>query len=149
MGKKKKSDPWWKDGLRFECQGSGKCCVSRGQYGYVYLTKPDRAKMAKFLKLSPSVFTKKYCEKDELGQWKLREFKATCQFLQNNQCVVYEARPTQCRTWPFWPEVMGAKAWAKDVAAFCPGVGKGKLWSPKEIEKNLEIQRNDEELYGT
>ena len=56
-------------------------------------------------------------------------------FLKNKKCSVYEARPTQCRTWPFWPEVMNAKSWKTEVESFCPGVGKGPLWSKTEIEK--------------
>ena len=30
-----------KNGIRFECQGSGKCCVSRDSYGFVYLSNID------------------------------------------------------------------------------------------------------------
>ncbi len=52
----------------------------------------------------------------------------------------YEARPKQCRTWPFWPEMMDAKTWSKEITSFCPGVGKGKLVSGAEIEKSLREQ---------
>ena len=31
----------YQNGIRFQCQGSGKCCVSRESYGYVYLSKKD------------------------------------------------------------------------------------------------------------
>ena len=31
----------YKNGIRFECQGSGKCCVSRDAYGFVYLSNID------------------------------------------------------------------------------------------------------------
>jgi Fe-S-cluster containining protein len=27
-----------------------------------------------------------------------------CAFLDGARCTVYEARPTQCRTFPFWKE---------------------------------------------
>ena len=40
------------NGTRFECQGSGNCCVSRGSYGYVYLSMTDRKKLAKLFNLS-------------------------------------------------------------------------------------------------
>jgi len=53
----------------------------------------------------------------------------TCRFLDpvtKKRCLVYEARPAQCRTWPFWPENMNARAWDREVVAFCPGVGKGR-----------------------
>ncbi len=139
------SKAWWKDGVRFECQGSGKCCVSRGEYGFVYLTLEDRRALAKHFGLSTRAFSKAYCDKDENGYWKVADFHESCRFLQGKQCGVYEARPVQCRTWPFWPEVMSAKAWAKEVAAFCPGVGKGRLWTPEEIKEQLRIQADSEE----
>jgi len=133
--------PWWSDGLRFQCQGSGKCCTSHGEYGFVYLTLEDRKKMAKSLGLTTAVFNKKHCERVS-GVWRLKEDpkKPDCQFLKGKSCGIYEARPIQCRTWPFWPEVMDAKTWAKDVVTFCPGVGKGPLISKEVIEKNLAEQ---------
>lgn len=133
---------WWKKGIRFECQGSGNCCVSRGQYGYVYFTKEDRKRMAKHLGLKTDVFTKNYCEKsDGFFHLKEEEGNPNCRFLKDNRCSVYEGRPTQCRTWPFWPEVMSAKSWKKEVASFCPGVGKGRVVSENEIKDQLELQK--------
>jgi Fe-S-cluster containining protein len=148
---KLKSEPWYAEGLRFQCQGSGKCCTSRGEYGYVYMTLEDRRRMAKVLKISTSAFTKKYCQQTE-GIWHLREEKTRpdCMFLVGGKsCSVYEGRPTQCRTWPFWPEALRAKTWATDISVNCPGVGKGKLYSREEIEKIMNAQSRSEEKYGT
>lgn len=145
MSQQKKKREWWEDGVRFQCQGSGRCCVSRGEYGYVYLTLEERRKMAKFLKLSTSAFTRKYCQKTD-GIYHLKDGDGPeCIFLTGKRCSVYEVRPMQCRTWPFWPEVMNAKAWAKEVQAFCPGVGKGRLISGEEIRFILEKQSQWEE----
>lgn len=132
---------FYKDGLRFECQGSGKCCTSRGEYGYVYLDLRDRKKMAAHLGLTLKEFTKEYCVKTD-GYYHLKDNgdSPDCLFLKNKRCTVYEARPSQCRTWPFWPENMNAKSWRKDVAAFCPGVGKGRLYTSSEIDKILKEQ---------
>lgn len=136
---------WWSEGVRFECQGSGKCCTSHGEFGFVFLTLGDRKRMAKHFDLSTKEFTKKYCEKKQ-GAWHLIEIpeRPDCMFLKNKRCSIYEARPIQCRTWPFWPEVMGAKTWAKEVKAFCPGVGKGRLIPAEEIKKAIEIQEKSE-----
>lgn len=137
-----KKSPWWAAGVRFECQGSGRCCVSRGEFGFVYLTKVDRQRMAKLLKLSTTAFTKKYCAKTD-GVWHLQEAAGPeCIFLEGKRCSVYEARPVQCRTWPFWPEVMAAKTWTKEVAAYCPGVGKGRLHRFEEINETLQLQKS-------
>ena len=137
-------DAWWSKGVRFECQGSGRCCVSRGQYGYVYMTVSDRKRMADSMGLSASAFTRRYCKKTD-GVYHLKDGEGPeCLFLKDNRCSVYEGRPDQCRTWPFWPEVMSAKAWAKDVAAYCPGVGKGKVISGDKIRDTIDLQKRSE-----
>lgn len=135
------STEWWQKGVRFQCQGSGKCCTSHGEYGFVYLTLDDRRRIAKGLKLSTAAFTKKYCAKTG-GVWHLVERKENpdCLFLKGKSCGIYENRPMQCRTWPFWPELMNAKSWAKDVVTFCPGVGKGPVWSGEKIEQLMRDQ---------
>jgi Fe-S-cluster containining protein len=138
---------WWKEGIQFQCQGSGKCCVSRGQYGYVYLTLEDRRRFAKYFGLATAKFTREFCQKDDNGYFHLTGFESACRFLENNRCSVYEARPTQCRTWPFWPETLSAKSWQREVAAYCPGVGKGKTWSRAEIEEQLQAQLKSETSY--
>ena len=142
----KKQTTWWDEGIRFECQGSGKCCTSHGEFGFVFLTKSDRQRMAKHLKISTLSFSKKYCDKKN-GAFHLKEdgINLDCLFLKDKKCSIYEARPTQCRTWPFWPEIMNAKSWKKEVVDFCPGVGKGKVISAKKIKENLELQKISED----
>ena len=150
MPEQKHLKKFYENGLRFECQGSGKCCTSHGEFGHVFLTKEDRQRFAKYLNMRTAEFTKKYC--DQLGPiWRLKEEfgKPDCIFLKEKKCSVYEARPTQCRTWPFWPEVMNAKAWKEDVESFCPGVGKGRLWTASEIEEIMETEKKSEASLGT
>lgn len=135
---------WWHDGVRFKCQGSGKCCVSRGEYGYVYMTKEDRIRMAKALGMTTSAFTRQYCQKQDGIYHLIDGPDGMCSFLDDHKCSIYEGRPTQCRTWPFWPEVMNAKVWQEEVATFCPGVGKGRIWQKDEIASLLKEQDDSE-----
>ena len=138
---------WWSAGIQFECTGSGKCCVSRGEYGFVYLTREDRHRLADHLGVAPAAFRRAYCAKTE-GHWHLADAPGAtaCRFLDGTRCTVYEARPTQCRTWPFWPENMDARKWDSEVAAFCPGVGRGRLWTEAEIRAVVDRQqRADQE----
>lgn len=132
MGKK-----FWEEGIRFQCQGTGKCCVSHTSFGHVYLTLKDRQRLARHLNMTTSEFTRARCVKTD-GYFHLREVTGPCSFLKGKQCGVYEARPDQCRTWPFWPENMNARVWTKEIATFCPGVGKGRLYSKDEIEALLK-----------
>ncbi len=138
---------WYSDGLKFECQGSGKCCVSRGEYGFVYLDKNDRKRLAKHLKVTTKQFIKDYCSTtDGYCHLKVDPKQPECFFLINNKCSAYEGRPTQCKTWPFWPETLDAKAWRSDVVEFCPGAGKGKIHSQNEIDATAAEQRESEIL---
>ena len=135
-------------GIRFQCQGSSNCCVSRGSYGFVYLSKKDLIKIAKYLNVSINLFKKKYCEYSD-GYLHLKEINVNgnCQFLENKKCSIYTARPMQCRTWPFWKENMNTKKWNKELINFCPGIGKGKLISSSMIQKiiNKEL-KNDKKI---
>lgn len=142
--------PFYDDGLKFECQGSGNCCTSHGEFGFVFLTLEDRRRFAKHLNISTAAFTKKYCDIKD-GVWHLIEDpkNTDCMFLKNKRCSVYEARPTQCRTWPFWPEVMTPKAWKEEVASFCPGVGKGQTWSKETIELIMAEDAENATRFGT
>lgn len=143
---KQLNKPWWSEGIQFQCQGSGKCCTSHGEFGFVFLTKQDRKNLAEHFKLSLNAFTKKYCDKKR-GVYHLIEDPKNpdCMFLKNKRCSVYSARPTQCRTWPFWPEIMSPKAWKKEVVDFCPGVGKGKTIDQQTIEKAMALQKSSED----
>ena len=135
-----------KKGIRFECQGSSNCCVSRGSYGFVYLSNRDILKLTKHFNKKKIDFIKKYCSKTEklIHLKELKKNKGNCIFLKNNKCTVYKNRPTQCRTWPFWNENMNTKKWNKDISKNCPGIGKGKLFSYKKIKNILDQDYQNE-----
>jgi Fe-S-cluster containining protein len=95
------------------------------------------------LKMSYTEFIQRYCRwtpnAGGVEQLSLRE-KANydCIFWLNG-CAVYEARPLQCRAYPFWPSTLASRnAWE---AASCAGMGTGTLYSREEIEALLARQR--------
>jgi Fe-S-cluster containining protein len=63
-------------------------------------------------------------------------------FLKDGCCSVYEARPRQCRSWPFWPENMKKRVWEKEITSYCKGVGKGRLYTEEEIQKIVEREKD-------
>src|SRR3990167_2164200 len=112
---------WYKDGLRFKCTECGKCCG--GAPGYVWLTDFDIQRLAKHLGITENELLMKHCR--QVGnRYSLKERTITynCIFLKDNRCSVYDGRPTQCRTYPFWGKNVASKrAWnATDID--CEGV---------------------------
>ncbi len=121
--------PWYVDGIRFECSACGKCCRNHGDgYAYVYADKAERTAMAESFGMTRKAFDDKYTERVPGGRSLVSKGDA-CVFLNDkNQCGIYEHRPRQCKTWPFWPELLEDRdTWDEDVASFCPGVGEGPL----------------------
>jgi len=134
------------NGIKFECQGSGNCCVSRGSYGFVYLSKKDIKKLSDNLNISKTKFLRVYCDKTDgyIHLKELKEKKGDCIFLVDKKCSVYKSRPIQCRTWPFWPENLNTKTWNNIISKNCPGVGKGKIISKEEILKQAKTDYENE-----
>ena len=128
-------------GLRFQCQMCRYCCSA--EPGYVYLTKDDIDRAAKALSISFDEFIDKYCRLVSFGSYSLVSLQERpdydCIFLTPAGCGIYEARPLQCRTYPFWKNVMESKESWENEAKSCPGIGKGRVVSAKEIEKRLKI----------
>ena len=114
-------DPWYKEGLNFKCTGCGACCT--GSPGYVWVSPSEVDALAKRLEISPEDFVKKYTRR--IGnRLSLKEHATTfdCVFLKGNQCQVYEDRPEQCRTFPWWPENLSSKGAWQEAAERCEGI---------------------------
>lgn len=139
--KKEENTPWFKEGLKFKCTGCGACCT--GSPGYVFLTEHDEKRIANFLKISIPEFQKKFT-RIFMGRRSLNEDPKNfdCIFLKNNQCSLYEARPKQCRTYPFWSGIMQKKEHWEEEKGYCEGIESkdARLYSKDEIE---EFLRND------
>jgi len=66
-----------------------------------------------------------------------------CILWENGGCSVYDARPLQCRSFPFWSScVSSAEEW-EFHAAQCPGIGTGPLHDRREIERWLAQRLNE------
>ena len=130
--------PWYAPrGLRFACRpGCAHCC--RGEPGVVYVTRSERRRMAEHLGLEEDEFRRRHCRRVGLNRWSLRErVDGDCVFLDphSGRCGVYQVRPSQCRSYPFWPSILADQGSWEGEKLNCPGIGRGRLFTPGEIRR--------------
>jgi Fe-S-cluster containining protein len=127
--------PWYNAGLKFECTQCGDCCT--GAPGFVWVNQAEIAALASVVRLEVDEFEDKYVRRVGVRK-SLKEFpNGDCVFFdtQKRNCSVYEGRPRQCRTWPFWDSNLKTPEDWKHTCSVCPGSGKGRLYSIEEIEE--------------
>lgn len=130
-----------KKGLAFQCQQCSYCC--RFEPGFVFLTPSDIIRMSSFFKITAEEFLREHCREVNSSEGCLVSLKEKenhdCMYWDKG-CTVYEARPVQCRTYPFWTSVLKNKeSWEKE-STYCPGIGKGPLLSEEEIRKPMNLR---------
>jgi Fe-S-cluster containining protein len=114
-------EPWFEEGLRFKCTGCGGCCT--GSPGYVFLSQTDLERLAEHKQMTPEAFAKKYTRLVD-DQYALLDHPGNydCVFLKDKKCTVYEARPTQCRTFPWWVNHLRDEEDWKAAKERCEGI---------------------------
>ena len=127
--------PWYEKGLRFSCARCGGCC--RGTPGVVWVTVEEVAEVARFIGMEEARVWVKFLRRVG-GRLALRELaNGDCVFFREG-CEIYPTRPRQCKTYPFWRMNLRNKAaWLK-LERHCPGAGKGRLYTAREIEQILK-----------
>lgn len=135
---------WYDEGLKFSCTECGKCCG--GSPGYVWVNTEEMEAIAAFLNISLKEFKIKYIRRVG-NRYSLLESKETfdCVFLKEKKCQIYGARPTQCRTFPWWPQNLSSKAAWEYTAQGCEGIcDQGEIVAREKIEeqKLIQIGRN-------
>jgi hypothetical protein len=93
----------FRHGFCEEC--GGRCCT--GESGYIWISEEEAKKVASFLSMDMDSFAKNYLfvvkgrlsiiEKEYNGGY-------ACIFFDEKakNCSIYEVRPAQCRSFPFW-----------------------------------------------
>ncbi len=113
------------EAVRFACQpGCTECCR---QQGFVYLSEQDIVRSAGFLGMSPASFERKYIYRTRHLRRLRTPRQGRCHFLKDEGCSIHPAKPTQCRIFPFWPELVESRREWNKTARYCPGMGKGPL----------------------
>ncbi len=129
---------FYNDGLKFECTGCGECCKLPA--GRVDLLFEEAKKLSEYLSLRIDYFLETYCDSNEESLQLKDNQQHHCIFLSDDKCTVYEVRPLQCRTFPFWPENVKSLYRWKQIRKICPGIGEGKHYSVNEI-KEIQLQQ--------
>jgi Fe-S-cluster containining protein len=137
----KEDDVWYKEGLRFKCTGCGQCCT--GAPGYTWVSEKEIVEISAHLKLSVKDFSQRYLRYVD-GKYSLRENPVNydCIFLKEKKCQIYLNRPTQCRTYPWWPRVIKSEADWINASHSCEGINHpdAPLVPATTIEEQLNIQ---------
>jgi len=131
---------FYAEGLKFSCKRCSTCC--RYESGFVYISENDLCKLLSAVKMNRDNFLKTYCRwvtdwrDDEVVSLKEKANK-DCIFWDDG-CKVYEARPLQCITFPFWESILSSSEAWEIAASSCPGMNSGTLHTLEDIEKILE-----------
>jgi len=134
------TDSWYKNGLKFKCTGCGKCCT--GSTGMVWVSEEEIVQMAEACALSVKQFKIRYirsrANRLALVEKKNPDGDFDCIFLENKKCKVYQARPTQCRTYPWWQENLNTEKSWKIAAQNCEGINdSAPIVAFGDIQKNI------------
>ncbi len=101
----------------------GNCCI--GKSGNIWINKNEIENLKKYLNISLEKLTNNFIEKRgykySIKEVKLEEDNYACVFfdLEKKHCSIYEVRPIQCKTFPFWEYFKKNK---KEVIKECPAI---------------------------
>jgi len=115
--------------FHFSCQRSGNCC--RVGTGHVWIEEKDLPRYADLTGTSVEAFVG--LNVVQVGErLSLRErADGRCILLDgHNRCLIYEQRPAQCRSFPYWPELLSDPIALKRAAQYCPGI---QLFPPARL----------------
>ncbi|MEM9366626.1 MAG: YkgJ family cysteine cluster protein [Planctomycetota bacterium] len=113
--------PWYRDGLHFECTQCGDCCS--GAPGYVYVDDDEIAALALAMEMPVDAFERQFVRRVGVRRSLTEYPDGDCIFLDpdSRHCIVYAARPIQCRTWPFWNQTLRSPTTWAQTCDVCPG----------------------------
>lgn len=121
----------FKEGFNFAFDPSGcnscggNCCI--GDSGYIWINSNEILNLSSYLNISveqlQTRFLNKIGYKYSIKEVKLSPTNFACCFfdLEKRCCSVYDVRPNQCRTFPFWDYFKDNE---NEVYKECPAIKK-------------------------
>jgi hypothetical protein len=118
----------------------------------VFLSPADLDALSESLHITKGEFLRQCCRTVDLGvarRVSLREkLNLDCILWENGGCSRYEARPLQCRSFPFWSACVSSLEEWEQHARNCPGMGQGPVHTREVIECWLARRVNEGLLEG-
>lgn len=127
-------------GLHFSCTMCGNCCT--GPPGFVLVNDREADALALRLGMTAEEFIATYTHQTYAGRSLTEVASPTgfdCVFLDRQKipgkavCGVYEDRPAQCRTWPFWKSNLHSRSHWERASRNCPGINTGTGYTVQQI----------------
>lgn len=123
--------------LRFTCTGCGNCCTGDPRLFWVEVSRTEQARIARYLGISLAWLRRRYVVREPNGDG-LNMESGRCIFLDGKRCGIYSVRPSQCRTYPLWPELLqNPIAWRIETRR-CEGLDQGAVIPLKKIRAALK-----------
>ena len=128
--------------LRFTCTGCGACCTGATDH-VVEVDALEAEAIRVALGLSPGWFRRRYLLREPDGSRGIRLGRdGRCPFLgRHNRCRVYAVRPRQCRSYPWWPELVTRRCDWEAEAKRCEGMNRGAVVPLAKIKRTLARER--------
>jgi len=142
--------------IRFKCTQCSHCCYG-GKYAYVRANEHEINKIIDFLGVDSETFKADCLSKLVDHGYGIRmklsplakalNKKGHCILLnKQGHCSVYPVRPMQCRTYPFWPEILkDEEKWNAEINR-CEGIHQGNEVPIEHIEQQKQLSIDAEIL---
>ena len=111
--------------------------------GYVWVVQTEIDALAENVGFDPAVFEAKFVRRIGQRRSLIERANGDCVFFDSvmRRCNVYQSRPRQCRTFPFWQSNLRSEETWRDLCGACPGMGRGRIVPLEQIEDKLATVR--------
>ncbi|MCL2044073.1 MAG: YkgJ family cysteine cluster protein [Treponema sp.] len=138
-------ESFYSAGLRFSCTRCSNCC--RKESGFVYLSENDLSRLAGFFDMDYTAFIQTWCRwvsfERNRERLSLKEKSNYDCIFWDKVCTVYNVRPLQCRTFPFWDSVLCSKDAWENTGQSCPGINTGDLHEKGIIDNHIRLMEEE------
>lgn len=112
--------------IRFQCVECGICCADTLEHTReIRVTRGEAERISNEVGLKVSDFAIQTTNAEPYPL-RMKKNDGKCFFLDNDRCMIYEARPLTCRFYPFSMVQLPRRIFVFDAFLNeCPGIGKG------------------------